>query len=496
MEETRRSLHERGVCVVIPTYNNGGTVGQVVSDVLAYCSDVLVVNDGSTDGTAEVLSKIAGIVVLSHAKNRGKGSALKTGFRYARQQGFAYAITIDADGQFFARDIPSFLQANKEHPGALVMGSRRLGEVELSKGSRFANNFSNFWFHLQTGKKLPDTQGGFRLYPLRKIRGLSLLTSRYEAELEILVFASWHGVEIVPIEVDVYYPPAGERVSHFRPGADFARISVLNTVLCILALVYGLPLRAWRKLAMWGRTAYCSLMMVVALFGIFTPWVWFLTHFGEMTEKKRRKIHSMIQSVSRFCVIGHGIPGAKFTYNIPEETDFEKPKVIVCNHQSHLDLLCLLSFSPNLIFLTNDWASHNSFYGLIIRSAEYLPVSAGLDELLPHLRSLVDRGYSIALFPEGTRSVDGKIARFHQGPFYIAHELGLDVLPMCLYGTGRVLRKHSFRFMKSRMHLEVGRLITRSEIESHGSLRHQASAMRRLITSMYGQLCNHFDQYA
>lgn len=496
MEDTRRQLHERGICVVIPTYNNGGTIRQVISDVLGYCSDVIVVNDGSTDGTLGILSEIPEIQVVSYEKNRGKGYALKCGFRHARQLGFAYAITIDADGQFFAKDIPNFLKTNKKHPGALIMGSRVFGEAQRSNGSRFANSFSNFWFHLQTGRKLPDTQTGFRLYPLRKLKGLGLLTSRYEAELELLVFASWHGVEIVSMPVDVYYPPAEERVSHFRPVADFVRISVLNTILCVLALVYGLPLRIWRKLAMWGRTAYCSVMMAVAMLGIFTPWVWCLTHFGEMTEEKRQRIHRMIMKVSRFCVLGHGIPGAKFSYERPEGTDLSAPKVIICNHQSHLDLLCLLIFTPNVVFLTNDWASHNSLYGFIIRSAEYLPVSIGLDELMPHLRSLVERGYSIALFPEGTRSVDGKIARFHKGPFYIAQELGLDILPMCLYGTGRVLRKHTFRFMKSRMHLEVGRVIPRGEMENLGTLRGQASAMRALITSIYDRLCNRLDQYA
>lgn len=496
MNDIRRQLHERGICVVIPTYNNGGTLRQVIIDVLQYCSDVIVVNDGSTDGSAGILSEIPEIQLVGYEKNRGKGHALKCGFSYAKKLGFAYAITIDADGQFFAKDIADFLQANKAYPGALIMGNRVFAGAERSKGSRFANSFSNFWFRLQTGRRLPDTQTGYRLYPLRKLKGLRLLTSRYEAELELLVFASWHGVEIVSVPVDVYYPPAEERVSHFRPVADFARISVLNTILCILALVYGLPLRIWRKLAMWGRTAYCSVMVSVAMFGLFTPWVWCLTHFGEMTEEKRRKIHRMIMKVSRFCVIAHGIPGAKFSYNLPDGIDFTKPKVIICNHQSHLDLLCLLIFTPNVVFLTNDWASSNSLYGLIIRSAEYLPVSSGLDELMPQLRSLVERGYSIALFPEGTRSVDGRIGRFHKGPFHIAQELGLDVLPMCLYGTGRVLRKHSFRFMKSRMHLEVGQPITCSEMAGFGTLRQQASAMRRLITSMYESLCNHFDQYA
>ena len=108
-------------------------------------------------------------------------------------------------------------------------------------GNTFANRFSNFWFTIQTGIRLPDTQTGFRLYPLKRLSGTRFVTSRYEAELELLVFAAWAGVELVSVPVRVFYPSQEERVTHFRPVADFARISVLNTVLCFLAVVYGWP---------------------------------------------------------------------------------------------------------------------------------------------------------------------------------------------------------------------------------------------------------------
>ena len=156
------------------------------------------------------------------------------GFRKALEMGFSYAITLDGDGQHYPEDIPLFLKANQEHPQSLIIGSRQLEGVDRSKGSSFANKFSNFWFYVQTGRALPDTQTGYRLYPLHRLHGLSLLTSRYEAELELLVFASWHGVKLVPIPVQVYYPPRNERVSHFRPGKDFCTYSVLNTILCFL----------------------------------------------------------------------------------------------------------------------------------------------------------------------------------------------------------------------------------------------------------------------
>ena len=228
---------------MIPTYNNGGTIANVVRKTLEACSDVIVVNDGSTDNTRQALEAIEGITLVTYDQNRGKGYALKQGFKKALELGFAYAITLDGDGQHYPENIGLFLQANIDHPGALIIGSRNLDNVDRSKGSSFANKFSNFWFYIQTGKNLDDTQTGYRLYPIKKLNFLWLLTSRYEAELELLVFASWHGVELVPIPIEVYYPPREERVSHFRPALDFSRISVLNTILCVLAVVYGLPLR-------------------------------------------------------------------------------------------------------------------------------------------------------------------------------------------------------------------------------------------------------------
>ncbi len=226
----------RHICAVIPTYNNGGTVAEVVCGVLRQGLPVLVVDDGSTDGTQEALKGLD-IQVLTHERNRGKGIALKTGLEEARRQGYRYALTIDADGQHDPLDIPALVAAAA--PRTLVIGSRNIAAEGMSSGSTFANRFSNFWFTLQTARKLPDTQTGYRIYPLEDLPSLKLLTARYEAELTLLVFSAWKGLKLVPVPVKVYYPE--DRVSHFRPFADFFRISVLNTVLCVLALLYGYP---------------------------------------------------------------------------------------------------------------------------------------------------------------------------------------------------------------------------------------------------------------
>lgn len=245
------------VCAVVPTYQNAGTLGDVLMRIAAVLPDIVVVDDGSTDGTADVLSGFMedtgrdasyNLVVVRHEKNRGKGSALRSGFRKAGECGFTHALTIDSDGQHFPEDIPVFLDVLGRHPEAIVVGSRDIRSENMPGKNTFANRFSNFWFMVQTFRRLPDTQTGFRLYPLRRISGTSLMTSRYEAELELLVFSAWKGTEIMPVPIRVYYPPEGERITHFRPFADFARISVLNTVLCVGALVYGLPSVALRKL--------------------------------------------------------------------------------------------------------------------------------------------------------------------------------------------------------------------------------------------------------
>lgn len=495
-EKQKELLRARGICVVVPTYNNEGTIGQVVRDVLQNCHDVIVSDDGSTDGTARILQGISGITVVSCAKNSGKGHALKMAFRKALDMGFAYAITIDADGQHYPADISLFLEANRQHPGALIVGSRKLEGVSRSKGSDFANKFSNFWFRVQTGKNLPDTQTGYRLYPLRKMHWLSLLTSRYEAELELLVFSSWHGVEIVPIDVDVYYPPREQRVSHFRPKTDFARISVLNTVLCVLAVVYGLPMRIGRALMTFLRTAYSLLFFMFFMLVVITPAVWVYIKIGKMTEKKRWRLHQIIYHASRLVMIHHGIPGTKFASKVCSGVDFNKPRIIICNHQSHLDLMCQLVFTPKVVFLTNSWVWNNPFYGLVIRNAEYLPVIDGLEAIMPQLRSLVSRGYSIAVYPEGTRSKDCRIGRFHQGAFYLAQELNLEILPMCLYGPGKILPKKTYHLRKGQFYVEVDSPLSPVQLRAMGDLRHQASAMRKWYKEKYEEIANRIEQNA
>ena len=245
MSDTTMTYKERmsalRCAVVMPTYNNAGTIAKVISDVKEYAADVIVVNDGSTDDTKDILSSISDIKVVDYPNNKGKGYALKLGLKKAYEWGFRYAITIDSDGQHYADDIPAFIEKIEEKPDSLLIGARNLTADNMPSKNTFANKFSNFWYKVETGQTLSDTQSGFRLYPLDKLQKIHFITRRYEFEVEIIVRAAWRGVNVENIPIKVYYPPEEERVSHFRPLQDFTRISILNTVLVLYAFLLHYP---------------------------------------------------------------------------------------------------------------------------------------------------------------------------------------------------------------------------------------------------------------
>lgn len=234
-------FRENKICVLIPTYNNAGSLAEVIKNVLAYTTQVIVVNDGSTDNTSAILSEFKDIHIVSYTPNRGKGIALRTGIKEAAKLGYEYAIAMDSDGQHYAYDLPNFVEQILETPGALIVGARNLNQENVPGKSSFGNRFSNFWFWAETGLRLPDTQSGYRLYPVQKLAKKKYFTRKYEFEIEVMVRASWSGIPVISIPISVYYPPADERVSHFRPFKDFSRISVLNTFLVLIAFLWIKP---------------------------------------------------------------------------------------------------------------------------------------------------------------------------------------------------------------------------------------------------------------
>ncbi|MDM1360574.1 DUF2062 domain-containing protein [Myroides marinus] len=242
------TIDELDICVLIPTYNNHRTLRRVIDGVLSYTDKVIIVNDGSTDATSAILEEYSSSVhIINLPENKGKGNALTVGFREAIRLGYQYAITIDSDGQHYPSDIPVFVEAlmQSEEKNLLLIGSRNMEQDGIPKKSSFGNKFSNFWFWFETGIKLTDTQSGYRLYPLKSL-AKRYFTNKFEFEIEVIVRAAWNDVTVQNIPIQVLYDES-ERVSHFRPFKDFTRISILNTVLVTLLLLYIIPRNFFRR---------------------------------------------------------------------------------------------------------------------------------------------------------------------------------------------------------------------------------------------------------
>jgi uncharacterized protein (TIGR03546 family) len=236
-------------CVIVPTYNNDRTLKQVLDGVLQYTQSIIVINDGSTDGTSKILFQYPQLVLIQMDKNKGKGNALRVGFKKAMELGYTFALTIDSDGQHFPDDIPVFINALKKEASknVLLIGARNMGQSTVPKKSSFGNKFSNFWFWFETGKWLNDTQCGYRLYPLENLEHIKFYTTKFEFEIEVIVKASWNGTHVKNVPVKVLYDES-ERVSHFRPFVDFTRISILNTWFVLVTLFYIKPRNLFRRL--------------------------------------------------------------------------------------------------------------------------------------------------------------------------------------------------------------------------------------------------------
>ncbi|MDR0940702.1 MAG: 1-acyl-sn-glycerol-3-phosphate acyltransferase, partial [Bacteroidales bacterium] len=207
----------------------------------------------------------------------------------------------------------------------------------------------------------------------------------------------------------------------------------------------------------------------------------FLT--SSTSERKKLRFHRVMQWVANFVI--RRVPGTTFHYeNLSGET-FEKPAVIISNHQSHLDLMCLLMLTPKLIILTNDWVWNSPFFGKMIRYAEFYPVSQGFENALPTLANAVQRGYSIVVFPEGTRSADSSILRFHRGAFYLAEQLQLDIIPVFLHGAGHVLPKTDFMLREGRITVQVRERITPNDSRFAADYATRSKQVRRY----YSETC-------
>ncbi|MBO4842223.1 MAG: 1-acyl-sn-glycerol-3-phosphate acyltransferase [Bacteroidales bacterium] len=251
-----------------------------------------------------------------------------------------------------------------------------------------------------------------------------------------------------------------------------------------MSRILQLPMTILRFL----KTVFILLLYVVVMLVFVTPGAFLYLKCGKHTEKKKENLHKFIRWSARCGIALLGFFGNKFTLAGRTDEDFSRPAIITCNHQSHLDLLPMLALTPKLVILTADWVWHNPLYGFIIREADFLPASKGLEVIAPRLRELVDKGYSIAVYPESTRSLDGSIGRFHQGAFYLADQLQVDILPVVLFGAGKALPKHGRLLRRGPIRLEIDERISPEEMKTHGdTYKAQASYLRSYYISRCGE---------
>ena len=246
-----------------------------------------------------------------------------------------------------------------------------------------------------------------------------------------------------------------------------------------------MPITLWRLV----KSLYAFMVLLVAVI-IVTPMA-FVIFLGPKREWKDRWIHGLLYRFSNFVI--RRVPDVEFTLDNKVGETFSKPAIIISNHQSHLDLMCMLMLTPKMIIITNEWVWHNPIYGPLIHRAEFVPAAEGVENFMPQLQSLVERGYSIMVFPEGTRSEDCRILRFHKGAFHLAQELGLDIVPICLNGVGNVLPKKEPLLCPGHITVTVGKRIEADDMTWGADSRSRTHAFHKYYIEWYQELCGKCD---
>ena len=233
------------VIIVIPVYNHGRTLRDVVTRCIKIHDRVMVVDDGSSDGGADTLEGLE-IDIIRHSKNLGKGAAILSAAKKALRSGMTHMVTVDADGQHDPDDLRHFFPEVEAYPDSIIVGKRDFHGAYVPASSRVGRAISNFWLRVETGRSLGDAQSGFRAYPIHLFGQLKLRERRYSFEIEVLVKAAWAGIELREVDISIYYPSPAERVSHFHLFWDNLRLSLLNARL-IMRAVIPLPHRKIEK---------------------------------------------------------------------------------------------------------------------------------------------------------------------------------------------------------------------------------------------------------
>jgi glycosyltransferase involved in cell wall biosynthesis len=221
------------ILIAIPCYQGAAQIETVVRGALATGHEVLVVDDGSTDGSGQ-LAEAAGATVLRHPGNHGKGAALASAFAYARRKGADAVVTMDADGQHDPAEVGKLVEAHRQEPRALVIGVRSFAPEHMPRRSRIGNTISTWWISRFAGRSYRDTQSGFRVYPRTLFASVKLTSRRFDTETELLLRAAKMALPLVEVPIATIY--TADRVTHFHGFRDTLRV---------IRLVLGSPF--WRR---------------------------------------------------------------------------------------------------------------------------------------------------------------------------------------------------------------------------------------------------------
>jgi len=244
------ALERTGCVAVIPAYNESATIRDVAERVLGQVDALIVVDDGSSDGTAATLEGLP-LELMRNPRNLGKGASLWRGMQRALERGAEAVLTLDGDGQHRPEDIPALLAAHRERPEAIVIGSRRHLRKEIPRLRYRANRLADFWVGLAAGRRFADTQSGFRVYPARLLHEARVEhgpAARFALESEILIEAGRLDIESVAVPVSVSYRGMA-RASHFANVADAARIARVILRRLLARYVLSRPKAADRRRA-------------------------------------------------------------------------------------------------------------------------------------------------------------------------------------------------------------------------------------------------------
>ncbi len=243
MNESNKNQDLSKVWCVIPVYNNASTVVDVVRRCRRQIDNILLVDDGSSDIDIKEEFIDSDIHIVRHETNRGKGAAIISALDFLSKHDAAYMITVDADGQHYPEDIPSFFPLIADNDRTMVIGCRDFSVDNIPNSSRIGRWMSNFWMKVETGIRIHDCQSGYRAYPVKLLLQMKFLCHRYDFETEVLVRAAWAGLEFKSLPVRTLYPESHLRVSHFKPWQDNLQISLIHLHF-VTVLLFSMP--AWK----------------------------------------------------------------------------------------------------------------------------------------------------------------------------------------------------------------------------------------------------------